>query len=698
MSNSKNEKEKEINKIKKIAEKDKDSNHKNDITYQKDYKIPDVNNKKYFDKINKFSILRISKFLNFFDIIEVAFVYKTLYELLITKYKSRLIMIKEMLALFKENIKIKFSEDFKFYLQKNSSNIRELNKKGMEKLETEYYSKMKIKQHFFSKINFGANFKKLYLNNSDIGKRSMKYLSYYLKNPKCTITEIDISSNKITKEVLRPLESEQKEFEYINAEKCMIDGKTLNILSNIKTKKLNLSTNNIDNELISKLSTNNISELNLSNNLISNMGVYYICINLKNLTKLNLSCNNICDVSLVYLSLYFKTPNCRLTSLNLKDNKITITGMITLISTLNNINKNNNKAYVLKKLNLSKNLLDYIRLPKRLGTDFLFIHIEKLSLRNHTFHIDDLQILFDFINNIKDLKCLDLSKNIFPFVALNLAFNRLSENTSLKRLKLNSCYIGNTEVNNSMENYSDDKNYNKNIINEEKDKEDIKDISNNNIFNEHLSVESLDLAYNFINYKKLDKIIIANNLKELNIEGNDLNLWGNDLLTFFEFIIKKKFLEKLNLSKNNLQNMANQILEKLSNFNNESNCSLKFLSLEENKIQDINLVLTTFLINNKNLEVLNLKNNLINDDIGNNYFFHGLFKNTKSNLKELDLSNNKLDLKFLEKLINYSKENKIEKKDFLLNVTSKELREAYLKENDRSIYWELLGLNCITCF
>lgn len=177
-----------------------------------------------------------------------------------------------------------------------------------------------------------------------------------------------------------------------------------------------------------------------------------------------------------------------------------------------------------------------------------------------------------------------------------------------------------------------------------------------------------------------------------------MNLWGNDLLTFFEFIIKKKFLEKLNLSKNNLQNMANQILEKLSNFNNESNCSLKFLSLEENKIQDINLVLTTFLINNKNLEVLNLKNNLINDDIGNNYFFHGLFKNTKSNLKELDLSNNKLDLKFLEKLINYSKENKIEKKDFLLNVTSKELREAYLKENDRSIYWELLGLNCITCF
>ena len=121
------------------------------------------------------------------------------------------------------------------------------------------------------------------------------------------------------------------------------------------------------------------------------------------------------------------------------------------------------------------------------------------------------------------------------------------------------------------------------------------------------------------------------------------------------------------------------------------------MSLEDNQIKDIYLELTNLLGNNKNLEVLNLRQNLINDEIGNNYFFHSLFKNKNSNLKEINISDNKISLDFIEKIIKYSQENTIEKSDFIFNITSKEMREAYHNNQNKSKYWEINKLNCIKC-
>jgi len=489
----------------------------------------------------------------------------------------------------------------------------------------------------------------------------------------------------------------------------------------------------------------------------------------------------------VYICLYLKRQNNKLISLNLKDNKITITGLITLVSTLEKINKINN-SYSLNKLNISGNLLDLVPIPKRLGTLFLNVRIEKLCLGNHCFNINDLNILLNFINNIQNITVLDLSKIVFDNVSLNLIFNRVSENTSLKKLRLKYCYLGNTEVNNTLENYytkkypqkengkKTHKNKNKtnnkkefsskdndDIINEKEeeiinndndndngninkinnnsinnkennnnniiDKENITNINNNKIngineitqniiindieikdtnknesnnknkINEYISVESLDLGYNFINYQKLDKILLSNCIKELNIEGNDLHLWGNDIFLFFDFIINNKVLEKLNLNKNNLQKKAKALLMQINNFNidNNSNCSLKYLSLEDNQIKDINLELTNLLSNNKNLEFLNLQENLIGDEIANNYFFHSLYKSKYSNIKKISLSNNKITLNFIEKIIKYSKENSIEPKNFILNITSKEIREAYLNNKNKEQYKELVKLKNIKC-
>ena len=135
------------------------------------------------------------------------------------------------------------------------------------------------------------------------------------------------------------------------------------------------------------------------------------------------------------------------------------------------------------------------------------------------------------------------------------------------------------------------------------------------------------------------------------------------------------------------------------NFNNEndSNCSLKCLSLEDNQIKNINLELTNLLSINKNLEILNLRKNLINDEIGNNYFFHSLFKSKFSSIKEINMSNNKISLNFIDKIIKYSRENIIEKKNFVLNVTSKEIREAYLNTPNKESYKELVKLKIIKC-
>ena len=796
--NLKTEIEKNIDLLK---EKNKSKEIPKDITELKKYIVPDANNKKNFDKINIYNFIGITKFLYYPEMIEISFVNKKMCNIINHKYPKRIPLMKELLKSLKKHIFINFSEDFRFFLRKNSSFVSEIMRNMIESISPDYFPKMRTKKYFFSKMKSNPDIKSLLLDNCDIGKKSIKYLSYYFNNKNCNITDINISGNKITGEILKPLgKNPNVKLNYLIANKCIVDVKTFVNLSKLNTKKLSLINNNIDIEYISKLENNNINELNLSHNFISNESVFCICKNLPNLRKLNLGNNNICDLSILYICLYIKSQKNKLISLNLKDNKITITGMITLLSTIEKINKENNNNYSLNKLNLSGNLLDLVPIPKRLGTEFLFVRIEKLFLGNHSYNINDLNILLSFINNIQNITVLDLSKTVFDNVTIKLIFNRVSENMHLKKLKLKYCYLGNTEVNNTLENYyikncchlndkknnktknknnnkkefrkKNNNNNNNSIINEKdedmineeneeiqnnnnnnivkkentkneieknntnntpktKDKEEKEKEKNNNnnkiinendnniiinnkeeknmykkdnnniIINEYeeVCVESLNLGYNFINYHKLDKIILSNHIKELNIEGNDLHLWGNDIYLFFDSIINNKVLEKLNLNKNNLQNMANKLLEKINNFNidNNSNCSLKFLLLEDNQIKDINLELTNLLSNNKNLEVLNLRKNLIGDEIGNNYFFHSLFKSKFSNIKEINISYNKISLNFVEKIINYSKENTIEQKNFELNITSNDIRQAYLNKQNKESYKELVNLINIKC-
>ena len=754
----------------KDKEKEKEKNKETkDVTELKEYKVPDIMNKKNFNKINIYNIRGVLKFLYFPELIEISFINQKFYNLINSKFPKRIPLIKKSFQILKKEINFNFSEDFRFILRKNSSFISSITKKMVESSSFDYFPKMHVKKFFFNKMKSNPEIKKLYLANSEIGKKSMKYLSYYFNNKNCGVTDVDLSGNKLTLDILKPLKKiNNTKLEKLAIDKSILDAKAFSHLSELKIKKLSLINNNIDDELISKLVNDNINEINLSHNYISNEGIFSICKNLPNLMKLNLANNNICDLSLLYISLYIKGKNNKLESINLKDNKITITGMITFLSNLEKINNTNNKNLcLLKKLNLSGNLLDFVPIPKRLAY-FLNIHIEKFCIGNHSFNISDLNILLNFINNLKNISILDLSRIALDNHSLNLIFNRVSENATLQKLKLKNCYLGNTELNNTLKSrFKKDKSKKNNNIYKNKNKNDFNDtikeneeynnfnnaekseiinnkeednkkinenniekeennnitlenkinmeenennivikdemknineIKNNNI-NENIGVESLDLGYNFINYEKLEKIILSNHLKELNIEGNDLYLWGNDIVLFFDYIVNNKFLEKLNLNKNHLKNMANILLEKINAFNNnnEIKCSLKYLSLEDNQIKDVNLALTNLLSNNKNLEYLNLRNNLIGDDIANNYFFHSIFKSKYSNIKKINISNNKITLNFIKKIIIYSKENEIEKKDFILNITSKEIRESYLQSDNKLEFKELVKLKSIKC-
>ena len=232
---------KENNKYNKENEKEKD------ITELKEYRVPDAISEKIFDKINKSNFIGITKFITFPEMIEISLVNKIFYDILNH-------LIKSSLKNLTKNIFLNFSEDFHYLLRKNSSSVTEIMKQITESSRQEYIPRSGAMKYFLSKIKSNPDIKDLYLGNCDIGKKSMKYLSYYFCNKNCNITDIDINGNKITGLTLKPLAKKKNIIiNYLNANKCFIDSNTFIYLSNLNVKKLSLSNNNIDIEFISKL-------------------------------------------------------------------------------------------------------------------------------------------------------------------------------------------------------------------------------------------------------------------------------------------------------------------------------------------------------------------------------------------------------------------------------------------------------------
>ena len=228
-----------MNKNSAEKEKEKIKDNPIDETKKKSYRVPNADTKKNFEKINIYNFIGIIKFFSFPEMLELIGVSHLFNQRICEKYPKRIPLIKSTLKVLKKNIVLNFSEDFRNLLKKNSLYTSELTKNMVINFEVEYFPKMGLKKYFFSKMHSNPNITKLYLDNCDLGKKSMKNLSYYLENKNCKIKEIDISVNKITGEILNPLENNPSiELDYLNlnANKCALDLKTFSSLSNIKTK------------------------------------------------------------------------------------------------------------------------------------------------------------------------------------------------------------------------------------------------------------------------------------------------------------------------------------------------------------------------------------------------------------------------------------------------------------------------------
>jgi hypothetical protein len=603
---------------------------------------------KLFSKINTNNRYLIFRFLDLFDITELSYVNKSFKVNLREKYSKSIFMITSSLKVYKSYIQITSSNDFAYYLKNNSHVISKDIKGLIRNIVDEYYTRIPIMKHFFSKISF-PNLSVINLKGKEIGKKSMKYLSYYLQYNNMIDTLI-ISENKINGPVLEPLISTKKSINKIKANRCIIDNSSMRNLSLINYSSLIAKNCNIDSFSIAHLHNVNITELNLANNQINCDGVYSICKNIPNLTKLNLSSNNLTDISILYLGCYLKSrPFSKpLLKLSIHNNKITTAGLMAILVLLKDVTVSQIHAGI-HMFDISYNIID--SLPKRIK-DIPHIGITHFNIGGHNFTMDDLSNLIDFINLNQSIQSIDLSGIFFDNVSLHLMFNKLNHNTNLTEIKVNNCYLGNTEIDNSLLSFYTHTSSNK--------------------------INQIEMKNNFITLNNNFTLILRNNyLTYLNLEGNDLNIYENELPLFFDAIASNTSLRVLNLNNNYLKKQASYLLLKLS----EEGCKscLEILSLKQNQISHLTIELTNLLLNNKHLTETYLDNNDIGDEIASNYFFH----NAKlTSMKLLNLCENKISLLFLKKCHDYYISNG-GVNNVKINIFSKMLLDEYDKQNNK---------------
>ena len=279
--------------------------------------------------------------------------------------------------------------------------------------------------------------------------------------------------------------------------------------------------------------------------------------------------------------------------------------------------------------------------------------------------------IYDFSkHNLNDLPLI-AENNLFEYVLNNNNINEINNIPfSCEKLSINNNKI--TKINfNSFEN--------KNLQLKFFDVSFNKLISLNG-FNNFINLCELNLSNNFLKDEELKNLSKLNLLKNLNLSNN--NLKSNEIC---KLISNLNSIEKINLNNNNIEylnfnNKCETLLQlEIDNnkinkiiFNKESLINLIYLSLNSNKISEINSInnlfnleyfscieneLINLNINNlNNLKLLQAKNNLLNNfllsnnlkliqyiEISYNNLISFKIEGEHKNLKNLIVDNNKLN-------------------------------------------------------
>ena len=236
--------------------------------------------------------------------------------------------------------------------------------------------------------------------------------------------------------------------------------------------------------------------------------------------------------------------------------------------------------------------------------------------------------IYDFSkHNLNDLPLIS-ENNLFEYV---LNYNNISEINNIP-FSCEKLSINNNKINKINFNQFDNKNLQLKFF----------DVSFNKLislngFNNFINLCELNLSNNFLNDDELKNLSKLNLLKNLNLSNN--NLKSNEIC---KLISNLNSIEKINLNNNNIEylnfnNKCENLLQlEIDNnkinkiiFNKESLINLIYLSLNSNKISEINSINNLFnleyfsIIENEliqlninnlnNLKLLQAKNNLLNN-------------------------------------------------------------------------------------
>ena len=420
----------------------------------------------------------------------------------------------------------------------------------------------------------------------------------------------------------------------------------------IKKYKLNpLEERIIVNGLIeAKLLDNKdkIKEFILNNSNLQNAISFFIppYINLfqNSIVKLNLSSNNFSLKDMKYISNIIKLNSNTLSLFNISDNNLEDNCCKILFPSLVKCNN-------LSNLNISNN---------KIGSEgFSFLEdffgisekIDTLIVKNNLIGSKGISYLNEFfiINPKISIRTLDISYNGIQFEGIEKLCNYIIKNKKLISLFIGGNYIGKKGI----EKLSETLVKNENIplaylfLENNELKYGIEDVSN--IISNNKYITLVDIKNNILNDDDICKLFesLKEDSKILTLDLS-LNVIDTDgIKAIYEYLKKNKNLRKIILNNNFLSEKSCIVIKKMLE---DTNVSLKNLSLESCQIKSYAVLIFEGLKKNTSLDSINLADNNIGI-LKEKFSLLSPCLKENTNLKELNLDTNEINNESLKLIL-----------------------------------------------
>ncbi len=363
------------------------------------------------------------------------------------------------------------------------------------------------------------------------------------------------------------------------------------------------------------------------------------------LRNLILSFNNISCIGAFYAAKLIEL-NTDIEEIDLSDNFIWENGLNDILLALN-------KNDTLKEIGLNRNLISekgMTRICKHLPS---FKSIEKFSMQgNKSITLETLKSVLNTVKFNHNITYLNLASIKMDLLSIKLISNFISEIKVKMEFNLSKTYIAFNEIDLLLMNLKKSK-----------------------------YVVSMDLSKNFLSLVSsllLTQIFENNSIINLDLSSNNSNSIDN-IEFFFNGLEENKSLQRVNLSNNLLSDKVRYLFRSFSYHSN-----IREIIIEDNNIGDIHLYeeFSWFFKNNKSIEIINLKNNKINDfdliSILESYKLNNysrlIFLNLKDNLILNSVRNLAEEMKLGRLNIKVQIEKILLKRAYKLNI---EIKEAF---------------------